>query len=82
MCPVGVDSQPGKDVQSMRSRAVIEGPVAIGLGAGGLVAAGIGLYLVLSSSNDVGHAAVVPTIRIGPLVSSESRGIALFGQLR
>jgi hypothetical protein len=46
-CPGGVCPAARRDeVTSTRNRALLEGPIAIGVGAGGLVAAAIGIYLL------------------------------------
>jgi hypothetical protein len=44
-CPPGSDRN---DLEATRSRALAEGPVAIALGAAGLVAGGIGVYLAVA----------------------------------
>ena len=46
VCPLTDES----NLESTRSRALVEGPVGIGLGVAGIVAAGIGVYLLLTRS--------------------------------
>jgi hypothetical protein len=46
-CPAGSDRG---DLEATRSRALVEGPVAIALGAAGLAAGGVGIYLAVAPS--------------------------------
>jgi hypothetical protein len=80
-CAVPNGSNEMKDLESIRSRAVPETTVAIALGAAGLVTAGLGAYLVLSSK-DALPTAGGPRLRIGPLVGMAAQGITLCGQFR
>lgn len=51
-CPGGA-CQPSREPEltSIRQRALVEGPLAIGFGIAGVAAAGVGLYLIVSSPN-------------------------------
>jgi hypothetical protein len=50
-------------LESARSRALIEGPVGVGLAVAGALAAGVGLFLLLRPSSS---RSVTPSVRIGP----------------
>lgn len=80
LCPnVLSGTQPARDLLSIENRATIEGPVAIGLGAGGLVAAAVGAYLVFSSQ---GSSVQTARLCIAPLVTSRAGSIGLLGVFR
>lgn len=55
LCPVDQESQ----LESTRNQAVIEGPVGVGVGAAGLLAAGVGIYL-LATHRSPARTAIAP----------------------
>jgi hypothetical protein len=61
------------ELESTRSRALVEGPLAIGVGAAGVVAAGVGIVLLATSGDGRAKPA---TTSIAPWVDRETRGIA------
>jgi hypothetical protein len=65
VCPLDQESA----LESMRNRALIEGPVGVGLGVAGAAAAVIGVYLLATKSS--------PTIAVIPWVAPTGRGAAL-----
>jgi hypothetical protein len=72
-CPNGVCPSSKKDeLVSKRSRALAEGPVAIGLGVGGGVAAAVGLYLLLAPRSK-------PATSLVPWVDRTGSGLAVQG---
>ena len=63
-CPVSKEAQ----LTSTRDRALVEGPLAIGVGSAGLVAAGLGIYLLAvkpASNTAPAQAAVTPWVGQG-----------------
>jgi hypothetical protein len=78
----GVDpaSQQANDLRATRNRALAEGPIAIGLGAVGLLTAGIGAYFVFSSKD--ASSAHTASMRLAPLVTGGAGGIGLSGEFR
>jgi hypothetical protein len=66
------------DLESTRSRALVEGPVAVALGVAGALSAGAGAYLVLTtqggSSNSASGTHVLPLFDLG------TAGIAVTGR--
>ncbi len=65
-CPGGVcPSSREIDLTSTRHRALVEGPLAIGFGIAGLAAAGIGLYLIVSSPDAASPARRSVSLSIG-----------------
>jgi hypothetical protein len=78
-CPPGADAN---ELESTRTRALAEGPLAVACGVAGLAAAGIGLVLVESAHGQGGSAARVPAARWAPLVVPGGAGIALAGSFR
>jgi hypothetical protein len=67
-CPGGVcDVSRESALESERSRAVFEGPLAAGLALGGVVAAGVGVYLVTRP------------VRVTPMVSARGAGLGVSG---
>lgn len=63
-CPPGSNQS---DLESTRSRALAEGPIAVILGIAGVAAAGVGAYLLVTApaanAPATGHAMLVPVIR-------------------
>jgi hypothetical protein len=78
-CPPGADAN---DLESTRTRALIEGPLAVACGVAGVAAAGIGLVLVESARGQGASATRVPAARWAPLVAPGGAGIALAGSFR
>jgi hypothetical protein len=82
-CPGGA-CQPGSipsDLESTRSRALAEGAVAIAIGVGGVVAAGVGAYLVFKA-DDRSSSPHASGTHILPLVGWGAGGIAVSGAFR
>jgi hypothetical protein len=76
ICPPGVDAN---DLESRRSRALVEGPVAVACGVVGIGAALAGLYLVLAAHRpDVGGFAF-PVV---PVLAREAGGLAFTSTFR
>lgn len=73
-CPPGADAA---ELQSTRSRALAEGPAAIGCGVAGLAAAGVGAYLLLAARVPASSAASW----LRPYVAPDGAGVALAGTL-
>ena len=62
-CPNGVcPTSRESDVTSTRDRALVEGPIAIGMGAAAVVTAGIRAYLLVASKPAASGAAVAPWV--------------------
>jgi hypothetical protein len=80
-CPNGLcpsTANPG-DLSGTRDRALAEGPIAAALGAGGVVAAGLGVYfLVTSSSSSPQNSAA----RISLAMGADGARLALSGRFR
>ena len=73
-CPGGVcplDRQ--SELQGTRNRAVLEGPLGVGVGVAGLVAAGVGVYLLATPGS-------APTAAITPWVEKAGGGMAWSGR--
>jgi hypothetical protein len=68
-------------LESTRSRALAEGPIAIALGGAGLVAAGIGAYLVITAKDATSHPHPA-SARVMPLLASGVGGVAVEGAFR
>jgi hypothetical protein len=69
LCPLSRQSE----LESTRSRALVEGPAAIAVGGAGVVAAGIGIVLLATSGE--GHPPRA-TAEITPWFDRDARGIA------
>jgi hypothetical protein len=65
VCPIARQSE----LESTRSRALLEGPAAIGVGAAGVIAAGVGIVLLATTGTSHATAFV-------PWVDRETRGVA------
>jgi hypothetical protein len=65
VCPVARES----NLEATRSRALLEGPAAIGVGAAGVIAAGVGIVLLATSGGSQSTAFV-------PWVDRNARGLA------
>jgi hypothetical protein len=79
-CPAGT-CLPGSDpgtLTSTRNRALAEGPIAAALGAGAVVAAGLGVYFLVSSSSGRSAAAARVSLEATP----GGAGLALSGRFR
>jgi hypothetical protein len=83
-CPGGV-CPPGSneaDLESTRSRALLEGPLSVAIGIAGAIALGSGAYLVLTS-NDPPPVPRATGTRVRPiLVVLGAGGIAVSGEFR
>jgi hypothetical protein len=75
-CRVGSDEN---GLMTTRSRAVAEGPIAIALGAAGLVTVGIGAYLVFTAK---GSASNAHAARVVPLLGWGVGGVAVASEFR
>ncbi len=75
-CPPGADAN---DLESTRSRALVEGPVAVGCGAAGIALAAIGVYWV-TRTHPAGTRG--STLSLAPLLTRGGGGVALSGALR
>jgi len=78
-CPPGADANA---LESTRSRALVEGPLAVACGVVGVAALGIGLVLVESAHGPGGSAARAPAARWVPLLAPGGAGMALAGSFR
>jgi hypothetical protein len=78
-CPPGAGAN---ELESTRSRALVEGPLAALCGLAGVAAVGVGVVLVESAHGQGGSAARVPAARLAPLVAPGGAGIALAGSFR
>jgi hypothetical protein len=78
-CPISQRDQ----LTSARNRALVEGPLGVGLGALGIVAMGVGAYIVLTSpppSNDAPpQSEPAESARLEPWVSPHGGGLMLGG---
>jgi hypothetical protein len=74
VCPAGADKN---NLDATRNRALLEGPLALGFAAGGVVAAGVGVYL-LAAAHASAPAAVsaAEASAIVPLVGPGGAGVA------
>jgi hypothetical protein len=70
-CPIGVNRD---DLNSTQSRALAEGPIGITLGAVGLVAAGLGVYLLATSSPSSS-----PNAGVTPVAWRDGGAVAAWG---
>ena len=80
-CPGGTCS-PGadaNDLESTRSRALVEGPVALACGVAGVAAAGLGLYWIVRGRRSIAGG---PTPTIVPLAARGGGGLAFTGAFR
>jgi hypothetical protein len=79
-CADGCSLGDRDSLESTRSRALAEGPIAIVLGGAGLVAAGVGVYLVVMAkdASRTGPASA----RLVPLLASGAGGLAFEGEFR
>ncbi len=69
LCPMNRKSE----LESTRSRALLEGPLAIGVGAAGVVAAGIGVVLLATPGDGRAKPA---TMALTPWLDRDARGLA------
>jgi hypothetical protein len=88
-CPNGVCPASERDqLTSGRSRALVEGPLGVGLGAAGLVALGVGAYLVSSSGSSSASSEAPPAesepapAALLPWISPQGGGLAVGGAFR
>jgi hypothetical protein len=65
VCPVSDESS----LEATRNRALVEGPVGVGVGAAGLVAAGVGVYLLASAPS-------APRAAFRPWLDRSAAGVA------
>jgi hypothetical protein len=70
-CPGAINPE----AQAATNRARVEGPLGLGLGAAGLVAAGVGVYLVVSAPSDAS------AWTLGPAAWRGGAGLELRGAL-
>jgi hypothetical protein len=63
------------DAQSATNRARFEGPLGLGLGVAGVVAAGLGAYLVVTTPSRA------VALSVAPMVSRDGAGLSLRGAL-
>jgi hypothetical protein len=75
-CPAGADAN---DLEATRSRALVEGPVAVACGIAGIAAAGVGLYLLVARHGSI---ATAPPLAVAPLVARGGAGLAFVGAFR
>ena len=75
LCPVSQESQ----LTATRSRALIEGPLAIGVGAAGLVATGVGIVLLATPSSSQASSRA-PSSAFAPWIDRDARGLAWSGR--
>jgi hypothetical protein len=75
-CPPGADAD---DLESTRSRALVEGPVALACGVAGVAAAGVGLYWIARGRRSI---AGRPTLPIVPIAARGGGGLAFTGAFR
>ena len=74
-CPPGADRI---DLESTRSRALVEGPVAVGCGIAGAVAVALGTVLVLRAN---GPSPAQGGLQIAPVFGLRAAGVLLAGDL-
>jgi hypothetical protein len=78
-CPDGrCPASQRSELESTRNRALAEEPVALAFGVAGVVAAGVGAYLVVAARPPAGTAITT----VGPFVAPGGGGVALGGVLR
>jgi hypothetical protein len=77
VCPVARQNE----LESTRSRALVEGPVAIAVGVGGVVAASVGAYFVFKAEDGSPNPHARGT-HIVPLVGWGAGGVAVAGAFR
>jgi hypothetical protein len=75
-CPAGSNVS---DLESTRSRALVEGPLALGCGIAGVAAAAVGLYLVLAPRRSQGAPAAA---YLAPFAGFGAPGVSLVGEFR
>jgi hypothetical protein len=89
-CPGGA-CRPGADatetdLESTRSRALAEGPIAVACGVAGVAAIGVGLYLVLAKHGSAAGVVRLPATPfvapLAPLVARGGAGLAFVGTFR
>jgi hypothetical protein len=73
-CPSTADAN---ELEAMRSRALVEGPVGYAIGVAGVAAIGVGLYLVAAK-----HGSAAVTASLVPLVARGGAGVAFAGAFR
>jgi hypothetical protein len=78
ICPIGSNRS---DLESTRSRALVEGPAAIALGVAGVVAASVGAYFLITAQ-DGSPNSHAPGTRIVPMFAWGAGGIAVAGGFR
>jgi hypothetical protein len=81
-CPSGrciPGSSDPSSLNSTRDRALVEGPIAAALGAGAVVAAGLGIYFLVTSSS--GRSADAARVSVEPTPGGGA-GLALSGRFR
>jgi hypothetical protein len=75
-CPNGVCPRSRQsELQATHDRAVVEGPLGVGLGAAGIVAAGIGVYFLVRPA----HTSQAASSVIAPWADRSSAGVAWSG---
>jgi hypothetical protein len=75
-CPNGICPRSRQsDLQATHDRAVLEGPLGVGLGVAGVVAAGIGVYLLVRPA----HASPTTSSAIAPWADRTAAGVAWSG---
>ncbi len=75
-CPPGADAN---DLESIRNRALVEGPVAVACGAAGIALAAIGVYWIAGAHRSGAGGSTLAAI---PMVAPGVVGFALSGGLR
>ncbi len=74
-CPPGANQS---ELESTRSRALAEGPIAVILGATGIAAAGVGAYLLLTAPAE--HSPATGRAMLVPMIRSDGGAAALVGR--
>jgi hypothetical protein len=78
VCPPGANRG---DLESTRSRALVEGPAAIVLGIAGVATTGLGAYFVLTARGGPSPSRATVT-HIAPLIGWRTGGLSLAGTFR